>query len=155
MQDEVVNKSSEDLALEQMLAMVHTLSTEKLIKLYTRTRTAKSAAQKVFDEQDARFKRVMEACSNQLLRVAQEQGVTGFKTEFGTSYIAVDTKISIADAAVFYEFVKAENDLDFFERRVSSRHVEDYMKAHEGVAPPGLNIFRENVMRVRKAQEKN
>lgn len=139
---------------QAFLDLIPTLHIDKLVKLFVKTRDAKAEVSREAERKDAEFKAIMLACQNQMLKLAQEQGVTGFKTPYGTTFTAVDTKISIADDAVFFSFVKAEGDLDFFERRVSSRHVEDYMKTHDGTAPPGLNIFRENVMRVRKAQEK-
>ncbi len=139
--------------LRPFLELIPTLHVDKLVKLYTKTRDAKTAATRAFEAEEARYKAIMEACENQMLKQAMEQGVTGFKTPFGTTYIATSTKISIADDAAFFGFVRDLGDLDFFERRVSSRHVEDYIKTHEGAAPPGLNIFRENVMRVRKAKE--
>ena len=154
MSDETPPVSAEDAMLAQLLALIPTLTNDKLVKLFIKTRASKSTAKKAFDEQDERFDRIMKACTNFMLKHAQADGVTGFKTDFGTTYTAVDTKISIADESAFFDFVKAQGDLDFFERRVSSRHVEDYMKANAGNAPPGLNIFRENVMRVRKVAEK-
>lgn len=140
--------------LQEFLAKIPTLPIDKLTKLYVKTRDAKADANREATRKEEEFKTILTACQNQMLKLAQEQGVTGFKTPHGTTFTAVDTKISIADDAAFFAFVKAEGDLDFFERRVSSRHVEDYMKTHEGTAPPGLNIFKENVMRVRKASEK-
>lgn len=140
--------------IQAFLDLIPTLHIDKLVKLFIKTRDAKADSNREAERKEAEYKLIMETCQNQMLKLAQAQGVTGFKTPFGTTFTAVDTKISIADDSAFFSFVKAEGDLDFFERRVSSRHVEDYMKHHEGAAPPGLNIFRENVMRVRKAQEK-
>ena len=124
------------------------------MKLFIRTRAAKSAAQKEFDEQEAQFKQIMEMCENTMLRDADAQGVTGFTTPWGTTYAAETMKLSIADDNAFYSFVKQLGDLDFFERRVSSTHVQKYMEQSGGTLPPGLNVFRERVMRVRKASDK-
>lgn len=140
--------------LNKFLAMVPALPVEKLVKLFIKTRTAKSAAKKVFDTQADEFDAILRACENHMLKKADADGVTGFTTPFGTTYTAETTKISIADDTAFFDFVKVEADLDFFERRVSSTHVANYQKLHDGVAPPGLNIFRERIMRVRKAGEK-
>ncbi len=137
--------------LNKFLEVIPTLPVEKLVKLFTRTRDAKAAGQKVWDAQEAEFKAIMAACESFMLKRADEDGVTGYKTPFGTTYTAETSKITIADDTAFFDFVREAGDLDFFERRVSTTHVGNYMKAHEGLAPPGLNIFRERVMRVRKA----
>ena len=141
-------------ALKEFLSTISGMNVDKIIKLYTKTRTAKSAAQKVFDAQDDQYKQIMETCAAVLLKQALEQGVSGFKTDSGTTYMAEDTKVSIADDKAFYDFVKESGDFAFLERRVSSKHVGEYSKLNAGQVPPGLNIFRENVMRVRKAEEK-
>lgn len=140
--------------LNKLLTIIPTLSVEKMVKLFIKTRTAKSAAKKAFDEQEAEFNAILDTCENFMLKRADADGVTGFTTPYGTTYTAETTKISIADDAAFFDFVKKLGDLDFLERRVSTTHVADYTKAHEGAVPPGLNIFRERVMRVRKASEK-
>jgi len=71
--------------------------------------------------------------------------------------MAETKRISIADSTAFTAFLDAlpaDGDrYGFFAQRVASERIEDYIKIH-GEAPPGLNIFRENVMRVRKASEK-
>lgn len=140
--------------LNKFLAVIPTLSIEKQVKLFIKTRTAKSAAKKVFDTQEAEFNAIQEACENSMLKKADADGVTGFTTPFGTTYTAETTKISIADDAAFFGFVKESGDLDFFERRVSTTHVAEYTRKNDGTVPPGLNIFRERVMRVRKAGDK-
>lgn len=144
----------DEKVLEAFLLTIPALPVEKRVKLYIKTRAAKSAAQKEFDEQEAQFKKIMELCENSMLKDADGQGVTGFTTPWGTTYAAETMKLSIADDNAFYSFVKQQGDLDFFERRVSSTHVQKYMEQSGGVLPPGLSAFRERVMRVRKASEK-
>lgn len=140
-------------ALKQFLTTVPALSVEKKVKLYLKLRAAKSAETKAYDASQAQFKLIMETIENFMLADADKAGVTGFKTDFGTTYTAESKKISIADDDAFRSFVLAQQDLDFFERRVSSTRVDAYIEEHKA-NPPGLNIFRERVMRVRKAGEK-
>lgn len=154
--------------LDNFIATIPELSVDKMVKLFIKVRAAKAAANKAADAVEAEFKQIMEACENYMLKAADKAGVTGFTTPFGTTYTGQTCKISIADDKAFFDFVLKSGDLDFFERRVSSTHVENYLKIKEAeaaqldtdearaavVPPPGLNIFRERVMRVRKAGEK-
>ena len=144
----------DDAMLKAFLATIPTMSVEKRVKLFIKTRAAKSAAQKEFDEQEEQFKQIMQACEGSMLRDADAQGVTGFSTPWGTTYAAETAKYSVADENAFYTFVSTSGDLDFFERRVSSTHVQQWMEQNGGNLPPGLNSFRERVMRVRKASDK-
>jgi aspartate ammonia-lyase len=139
---------------DKFLALVPTLPVDKMVKLFVKVREAKAKATKAAGVIEANYKAVMEACENHMLAAADKAGVEGFRTEFGTTYTAETSKVSIADDQAFFAFVKEKGDLDFFERRVSSTHVANYAAANEGALPPGLNVFRERVMRVRKAGEK-
>lgn len=136
--------------LDDLLATIASKSVEKRVNLYIKTRAAKTAAKQEYDEAAAQFDKIMEACENSMLADADKQGVSGFKTPFGTTYTAETARFSIADDSAFYDFVKNAGDLDFFERRVSSTHVTQYMEQNGGSLPPGLNVYRERVMRVRK-----
>lgn len=143
-----------DLELGDFLTKIQDLSRDKLVKLYVKTREAKATANREAEAVEARFKAIMQGCENAMLLSCSKQGDTGFATEFGTAYQAETMKISIADDAAFFDFVKASGDLDFFERRVAVKHVQEHMAQADGSAPPGLSIFKERVMRVRKAGEK-
>lgn len=140
--------------IKSFLATVPALTVEKKVKLYLTLRNAKAAATKEYEARDAEYKTLMTAVENYMLADADKAGVTGFNTPFGTTYTAETKKVSIADDTAFYDFIKEKGDLEFLERRVSVTHVDAYMKLSDGVPPPGLNIFRERVMRVRKASEK-
>jgi hypothetical protein len=157
MEEQTPHEPTEDEKLEAQLqaflANVSTFTVEQQTRIYIKTRETKAKATRAYDLQDARFKRIMECCENHLLKQADEMGVKGFATPDGTTYTAESSKITIADEAAFFDFVKTSGDLDFFEKRVSSRHVDEYTKL-TGSTPPGLNIFRERHMRVRKAADK-
>lgn len=143
--------------LRAFLQKIGTLDVEAQVKLYLKLRAGKSAIKKHLDAVEGQYKLAMETIENHLLAQADKAKVTGFTVNgIGTTYTAEEQKISIADDNVFLPFVAAQgvDGLGFFERRVSSTHVKEYMKLHDGVPPPGLNIFRERVMRVRKAGEK-
>lgn len=141
-----------DPSIDALLSSIPDFPVEKLVKLFVKTREAKAAANREAEDKEKEFNRILEACENTLLKKADETGSEGFKTPFGTTFTAIDTKITIADHDAFGKFVLAQNDLSFFQSRVSSKHVEEFMKKHESeTPPPGLNLYRTRVMRVRKA----
>lgn len=130
------------------------LPRDKLVKLYVKTREAKALAARAAKEQADQLDLIMDTAEATMLASCLASGETGFTTPFGTTYMQETSKFSIDDEEAFFKFVRETGDLDMFERRVGSKHVQDYMKLNGGTAPPGLSIFRENVMRVRKAGEK-
>lgn len=130
--------------------MSQELPTQKLVDMYIKIRTAKARASAEAKKTDGEFKSQMEMIENELLARADAEGVNGFKVNGATTFKEEHLKVSIADDSAFFAFVIEQKDLDFFERRVSSTHVKDYMKISDGVPPPGLNLFREFGMTVRQ-----
>lgn len=145
--------------VDDFIAKIPHMTVEKKVAFYLKAREAKSAAKRKFDAEDAQYKLLMDTVENFLLRDADDSKVDGFTLKgLGTVYTTETVKISIADDTAFETFLNSlppeENKFLFFERRISSTHVAAYMKTHDGTAPAGLNLFRERVARVRKANEK-
>lgn len=141
--------------LEEFMAKIPAMPVEKKLKLFLKVRETKAAAARAFKLDELQFNQILECCENHMLAEADKLGVSGFKTPIATTYTAETTKISIADQSAFFDFVLDQKDLDFFEKRVSSTHVEEYMKNNPTLPPPpGLSLFRERAMRVRKAGDK-
>lgn len=152
-------QDSEEARLVAFLDKIATMDVETIMRLFLQTRDAAAASTRAYDAQQAQLKRIRETCENQLLVKADATGTTGFKVDgVATTFIAEDVKITMADAGQFAAFLNAlppdQDRYGFYEQRVSSRRVTEYMKANGGVAPPGLNLFRQRVMRVRKASDK-
>ena len=134
----------------EFIASIPGLPVDKLVKRFVGMREGRAANTKQYEEVDKEFKELMKAIEVELLSRAQLEGVDGFKTEFGTTYKDVAMSASFADEDTFYNFVRKTGDLEFFERRLKIAHLKEYMEKHEGQLPPGINVFREYTMRVRK-----
>jgi hypothetical protein len=124
---------------------------DKRVAKYVKLRDARAANTKLYEVVDKAYKECLAAIESSLLADANTQGVKGFKTAAGTVYTEERTQASIADESIFFDFVRTSGDLDFFERRLKVGHLKEYADAHEGQMPPGLNIFREIAVKVRRA----
>jgi hypothetical protein len=60
-------------------------------------------------------------------------------------------QVSCKDWGAFHQFVKTNDQLDMFERRISRNVLKAYMEAHNDDIPPGLDIIFEQTMTVRRA----
>lgn len=123
---------------------------DKRVAKFVALRDARAASNKEADVLDQAYKQALATIEATLIADAQAQGVTGFKTAAGTTYLDEVLRASIADDNAFYAFVKDTGDLDFFERRLSSTHIKEWQGANGGHLPPGLNVFRELTMKVRR-----
>lgn len=145
MQDELIINS-----LSALAAGCASVPIDKRVGKFVQLREARAASNKRSDKLDAAYKATLETIERSLIADAHAQGVTGFKTDHGTTYLEERVLASIADDTAFYDFVRESGDLDFFERRIKSTHVKEWMAASDGAVPPGLNIFRELTMKVRQ-----
>ena len=127
---------------------------DTLVKIYVKIRDAKAAAKKEYEKAAAEFDAKLAMIATELKARAQMEGVEGFKTEFGTVFMPETMKTSCADWSAFGEFLKTHDPLEFMEKRISSTAVKEYMKQNEGQLPPGVSVFRETEVRIRRAGEK-
>lgn len=124
---------------------------DKRVARYVALRDARAANTRDTDVVDKAYKAALEAVETSLIADAHAQGVTGFKTDAGTTYLEEKMMASIADDNAFYNFVRESGDLDFFERRIKVSHIKEFQEANGGTLPPGLNVFRELSMKVRRS----
>lgn len=127
---------------------------DRLVKIYVKIRDAKAAKVKAHDAEIKVLDTQMAQIATELKSRAQADGVEGYKTDFGTVYMAVNFKTSCQDWGAFYDWIKQNDAIDFLERRIASSKVKDFMETNDGALPPGVSIFKELQARVRRATEK-
>ena len=129
------------------------LARDRLVKIRIKMRDAKTAMKKAFELEYDKITQQEDVIDAEFKRMCQEEGTTGFKTEFGTVSLVETLKTSCADWTAFKEFLADEDPLNWLTNSIKSAAVKDYMKDHEGMLPPGVSIFKELTARVRRAGE--
>jgi hypothetical protein len=128
-------------------------STDQLVRVFIRIRDARAKLSKEYETADQTLKDDLKQVEVELLRRAQQQGVEGFKTAEGTTYISEEVHVSIADPDSFMEFLeKADDPFMFYEQRPSLKRIKEFQAGNDGAIPPGIKMFRENRMRVRASK---
>lgn len=126
------------------------MDTAKLAKAYIKLRDARAQMKRQFEEQDSALKAKQERLEAEMLRFLQESNTDSVKTVAGTFYRQEEITPTGADWDAFYKWV-AENDaFDFLERRIKKTAIKEYMEMNSGAIPPGVSVYREFVVRVRR-----
>lgn len=126
------------------------ITLEKLIEV-DRKITAKLAE---LSAEEKRIKAERTEIRNAMLAKMQADGLTTATIKgVGTAYIYKSTNASIADDSAFYSWVKENDAFEALERRVKGTFVTTYMQDHEGRTPPGLNVYSELEVRIRKSND--
>lgn len=126
------------------------MDVNKMTKAYVKLRDAKLELKRKMEDEIAGFDKKLELLEGQMLKFLNESKMESVKTEHGTFYRQEEITPTGADWTAFYGWI-AENDaFEFLERRIKKTAIKEYMEAHEGGVPPGVNVYREFAVRVRR-----
>lgn len=129
-----------------------TVDLAKVTSTYVKIRDARGELKRAFEAEDAELKAKLEKLEGFMLQHLNTHGMESVRTEGGTFYRQEDVRPNIVDDVAFYSWIKQNDAFDALERRVKKTFVTEFMETHEGgLPPPGINVSREYVVRVRKA----
>lgn len=123
----------------------------RIVKAHINIRDARSQLKKQFDEADAELKASQAKLESIMLDHLNKSGSEGVRTEFGTFYAQEEMTPSASDWNALYEWIKEHDAWEALERRIKRTFIKEYAEAHQGGLPPGVSVFRERIVRVRRA----
>jgi len=124
----------------------------ELVEIYVRIRNARDALLKDYEAKDKELKTDLDQIGVTLLVACNEAGADSIKTESGTVIKRLNERYYPVDWEVFKGFVKENDALDLFEKRIHQGNIKELMSSRpdEGL-PPGINVLREYAVTVRKS----
>lgn len=124
---------------------------DRAVKAYIKMRDARSALKAQFEKDDKAIKDQQEILQNFFLEKMQRMGgITAIATEFGTVYQDIDVKSSCSDWGALFEFIAKNDAWDLMEKRLGKLAVKKFMEDNEGRLPPGVNVFKEATVKIRR-----
>ncbi len=81
-------------------------------------------------------------------------GVNSMKTQEGTIILGTQTRFNATDWDAFKAFVKENDALDLFEKRIHQGNMKEFLDAHPDKLPQGLNADTKYTVSVRKPSSK-
>lgn len=130
------------------------VSIGEVIRIYMKLREQKTAIEAEVKEKVSTIKEKMEKIEAFLLDQMDKQGLSSFKSEYGTAYLTTVDFASVSDWNALTEFVHKNNAYDLFEKRVCKSAVRDYIKTTKNV-PPGVNYGTKLNVSIRKPTVKD
>jgi len=124
---------------------------DQIVRVYVKIRDARSAAAKEAKERDAEFKEKLGKLEAVLLNHLNTTHADSVKTSEGTFYAQEDLIPTGSDWEAFYAWVKEHDAFDALERRIKKTFIAEYIETNHGEIPPGVSIYRERVVRVRRS----
>lgn len=139
---------TKDVQTEQTAQKV--VDSAKLARVYVKLREAKLAIERKAEEEADVIKAKMDVIEAAMLNFMNVNKMDSVATTAGTFYKQLDIKPSCADWNVFYAWIAKNDAFEFLERRITRTAIKDYMEANKGKLPPGVNVHKEFVVRVRR-----
>lgn len=114
------------------------LTVDDVIKKYMELRAEKEQIEADTKDRVRSIKESMEKIESWLKAKADTDGVTSFKTEHGTAFLATTDYATVADWDATLNFIKSEDAYDLLDKRVNKTAVRGYIDCNKEV-PPGIN----------------
>lgn len=126
------------------------MDTTKLAKAYIKLRDARTELKRGFEEQDSALKAKQERLEAEMLKFMNENSMDSVKTVAGTIYRQEEITPTGSDWDAFYKWIANNEAFDFLERRIKKTAIKEFMEMNDGGIPPGVSVYREYVVRVRR-----
>jgi hypothetical protein len=126
---------------------------DKLINQYVLLRDRKRAIEAQHTAQLAPYRKVMSELEGLMLDYMQRAGVDSVSTSGGTAYQSTKRSATIKDGAAFRKFVVETGAYNLVDWRANANAVFDYLGAHEGTPPPGVNPSSRVTVNFRRPNE--
>lgn len=122
----------------------------KLVKVYLKMTEKRSQMKAAFEEEDEKIKKQQAAVKKALLQHCKDTNVESVKTSEGVFFRTVSQTYWTNDWPSMDKFVIEHQVPALYQRRLHQGNLEEFLKAHPDLLPPGLNVDREYSVTVRK-----
>jgi len=120
-----------------------------VIRTYMKLRDQKAAIEGEVKERVADLKAKMDKLEAYLKTQMDAQGLTSFKSDYGTAFLTTTDYANVADWDAVLGFIRDNEAFDMLEKRVSKIAVRGYIEANKAV-PPGITYGTKLEVNIRK-----
>ena len=125
---------------------------DQLVRIYLKMRGKIRTLTTNYEAAVAEVEAQKETVASALREHMKKMGTKSVRTDYGTVSLSLKTRYFTNDWDSFKEFVRENNLLDLFERRISQRNMATFLEENKDRIPPGLNSDSTYEISVRKPQ---
>ncbi len=120
-----------------------------VIRTYMKLREQRAAVEGEVKDRVAAIKAKMDKLEAFLKAQMDAQGLTSFKSDYGTAFLTTVDYATVSDWDATLTFIREQDAYDMLEKRVSKIAVRGYIDAHKAV-PPGVTYGTKLEVNIRK-----
>lgn len=124
---------------------------DRLVRVFQKIRDKQSELTADYEKAHGELEIKKKELQAYMLSVLNESNVQSVRTDAGTFYKKEKIIPQGADWGRFYKWVADNDGFDFLERRIKATAVKAYMDQNDGDAPPGVSVYRQFDVGVRKS----
>ena len=128
---------------------------EKLASVWRKMQDSRDNLKRGYETQDKIIEDQQKQVSSALLDAMNKIGGTKLLTAAGQIEKKKKIHLKPQDWGAIYRFVKVNDAWEMLHKRLSNQFVERYSKEHKGALPPGIDVFSEFVVSVKKPGAKD
>ena len=125
----------------------------QLTDIYLKIRDKKEEVQKQFDAQLKNLEEQLEVVEAELLELCKDLESDSIKTQSGTVMRRVATRYWTNDWDSMYNFIKENDALELFEKRVSQTNMKQFLDENPDKFPPGMLVDSKYKITVRRSRK--
>lgn len=122
----------------------------RVVQAFDAIRNARLEKQRKWEAEEEALKADEGKLKQVMLHLLNVNGAQSIRTDHGTVYRTEKIKAGAADWAAIWTWMQANDAMDLLERRLKTTFIKEYMEAHDGAIPPGINVHREYEVTVRR-----
>jgi hypothetical protein len=126
----------------------------KLVAQYVAIRDRKRLLEQQQKDAMAPFTQVMDEIAGKMLAHMDKLGVDSLAGSGGTVYRTTKQSASIKDGELFKDFVRDNKAWELVDWRANAKAVFDYVRANNGMPPPGVSPSSFTTVGVRRPTDK-
>ena len=127
------------------------VSVHHLTKVYIKIRDARAQLSKDYKEQDKALEEQMDVVEQKLLDICKQVDANTIKTPAGLVMRGVDTRYWTNDWDSMYKFIKDNDALGLFEKRLHQTNMKQFLEEYPDKFPPGMLVDSKYKITVRRS----
>lgn len=127
-----------------------TIDINSLVEKYVSLRDGIDKLKTDFEAKKKPLEDAQDTIANYLMKIANDQGVSSFKTPAGTAFKQKVTRCSVENSDDFIDFVKTNNAYNMLPKQVNKTAVQEYIDLHEA-PPPGVRFTALYEIQIRRS----
>jgi hypothetical protein len=131
----------------------NSLSAGKLSQVYLKIRDARAELKTKYEEEDKKLEEQIDVIEAKLLEICKDTEADSIKTQAGTVMRRVATRYWTNDWDSMYQFVKDNDALGLFEKRISQTNMKQFLEENPDKFPPGMLLDSQYKITVRRSNK--